>query len=338
MTSKIAPLKELLSDLRKKDLYRIADYYDFKIPSSLKKRESLEYLISGMKEYLLKLLEFLNEDELLALIYALDHSGRYDDKLPLSIKETLPLLGLVSFDYKDRAYIPLELSEELEMILYDKQGELLSKAKKNQAYFRFIGGLINIYGILSKHEIIYLFEYYYQKKDPNFINYLSKLLKFERPFYFRTVNFEEEIYLVYGPLFKMGDEEKIVAIIDHQEVIKRNYLALEKVLSYSDMTYSEIEEKYQKLNAYLKRSELSDEMITDVISTLKIGLRMGMAEFGLPLEFMSYYGENTDMGLIEAILKVTIDIFNNTRIFLNNGSTPQELSALKNTKNYDLLS
>ena len=338
MTSKIAPLKELLSDLRKKDLYRIADHYDFKIPSSLKKRESLEYLISGMKSHLLKLLEFLNEDELLAVISALDLKGRYDDKVPRPIQETLPLLGLVSFDYKNRAYIPLELHAELETILNNKQEELLNKAKKNQAYFKFICGLINIYGILSKHEIIYLFEYYYQKRDPGFINYLSKLLKFERPFYFRATSFEEETYLVYGPLFKMGDEEKIVAIIDHQEVIKRNYLPLEKVLSYSDMTYSENENKYQKLKDLLKKGELSDELINDVISALKIGLRMGMAEFGLPLEFMSYYGENMDTGLIEAILKVTIDIFNNTRIFLNNGSTPQELSALKNTKNYELLS
>ncbi len=338
MTSKIAPLKELLSDLRKKDLYRIADHYDFKIPSSLKKRESLEYLISGMKSHLLKLLEFLNEDELLAVISALDLKGRYDDKVPRPIQETLPLLGLVSFDYKNRAYIPLELHAELETILNNKQEELLNKAKKNQAYFKFICGLINIYGILSKHEIIYLFEYYYQKRDPGFINYLSKLLKFERPFYFRATSFEEETYLVYGPLFKMGDEEKIVAIIDHQEVIKRNYLPLEKVLSYSDMTYSENENKYQKLKDLLKKGELSDELINDVISALKIGLRMGMAEFGLPLEFMSYYGENMDTGLIEAILKVTIEIFNNTRIFLNNGSTPQELSALKNTKNYELLS
>ena len=338
MTSKIAPLKELLSDLRKKDLYRIADHYDFKIPSSLKKRESLEYLISGMKSHLLKLLEFLNEDELLAVISALDLKGRYDDKVPRPIQETLPLLGLVSFDYKNRAYIPLELHAELETILNNKQEELLNKAKKNQAYFKFICGLINIYGILSKHEIIYLFEYYYQKRDPGFINYLSKLLKFERPFYFRATSFEEETYLVYGPLFKMGDEEKIVAMIDHQEVIKRNYLPLKKVLSYSDMTYSENENKYQKLKDLLKKGELSDELINDVISALKIGLRMGMAEFGLPLEFMSYYGENMDTGLIEAILKVTIEIFNNTRIFLNNGSTPQELSELKSTKNYELLS
>ena len=97
------------------------------------------------------------------------------------------------------------------------------------------------------------------------------------------------------------------------------------MLKYLDNNY--YEDNYSKRNfkKYLKKNGVSDEQIEEIILNISKMYRLGNTFIGATFGMLEDYGIGVTENNMQEILNYLTDIYNNTRIWNNNGWTPIEM-------------
>jgi hypothetical protein len=117
-------------------------------------------------------------------------------------------------------------------------------------------------------------------------------------------------------------------IVDRQQKIEKKPIELDELLKYSDYNYYENNSSKNKFKKYLKRKNLSDETIEEIILNISKMYRLGNSFIGTTFEMLQEYDVEITEENMQEILGYLTDIYNNTRIWTNNGWTPIEMKKM----------
>ena len=114
-------------------------------------------------------------------------------------------------------------------------------------------------------------------------------------------------------------------IIEIQTQITKKKIKLKELLKYADYNYYEENASKNKFKKYLKTYDISNEMIEEIIMLISKTYRLGKEFIDISIEMLEDYDVDVDMDNIKEILDFLNDIYNNTRVWSNNGWTPIEM-------------
>ena len=97
------------------------------------------------------------------------------------------------------------------------------------------------------------------------------------------------------------------------------------MLKYLDSDYYEDNNSKRNFKKYLKEKGISDELVEEIILTISKMYKLGNTFIGETFNMLEDYGIEITEKNMQEILNYLTDIYNNTRIWLNNGWTPIEM-------------
>lgn len=182
--------------------------------------------------------------------------------------------------------------------------------------------LTHLYGIVHQEKVVEIYNLQNEVKvDGESIDDIMK----EAPQELRE-NFVE----IYGDYFVA---ESILEFRDFDEQLRRGmgkpyYIpAKEELLQYKDETYFEVTEQYKALKAYLAKNLFEGDDDTAEIICEDI---QGLCQYGFSANgvFDIFNDKGVDFKgkeQVNEVLQLVMDLANNTRLWENNGHTPQEI-------------
>lgn len=185
----------------------------------------------------------------------------------------------------------------------------------------YANAAVNLYGVISFDEFIELFNRQNEKKTDadEMFETLLRYVYTDSDYcfyqdYLVDVNFEEEDFKGVNELLSLRNG-------------KPKYIPpKETFLKYSDMDYDENAAGYAAIRKLLERSFGSTPDVLELYLCIYYNRRIGISfhEFSQLLdEFDMKFRSKDDLS---EFLKLFTDVSNNTRIWINNGFTPYELS------------
>jgi len=206
----------------------------------------------------------------------------------------------------------------------------ISKARKEllAAYASAAGCL---YGALSVSEFVEVFNFYESEKTDKQETILA-LQRYEKA---NPYEVEYSVYkdFVVGPtlhpeLFE-DDIENLHDLRNEQKGKPRYYPEKENFLKFSDPSYINPEEPYTDLKLYIIKNKLRDKKGSDGVDGDLLDLHEMIQDRTDPTLLIQYF---IDIGYplhginkINAFMQVVMTAHNNTRMYENNGFTPNEL-------------
>ena len=187
--------------------------------------------------------------------------------------------------------------------------------------------MVELYGVVSEDDYIDAYNKYYGYTDyfdiPRETLYLC-----ERVDHIYQVYIENELYFIDSILVRKEYEPILDEIIQRQYEISKKPISLNELLKYTDYNYYEENESIKKFKKYLKTKNISKNNIENLLKDIVKAYRLGNQFIGYSIQLLEEYGLNINDNTIQTYMPSLIDIFNNSRIWINNGWTPVEL--LKN--------
>ena len=184
--------------------------------------------------------------------------------------------------------------------------------------------MIELYGVVSYGEMDYYYSLYYGNgQDLDIPN--NALYFCDRCDNIVQIHTEHNLYFVNSIL----DNEKFESILDdivsRQIEIKRKPIKIDALLKYLDNNYYEDNDSKRNFKKYLKKNGVSDEQIEEIILNISKMYRLGNTFIGATFGMLEDYGIGVTENNMQEILNYLTDIYNNTRIWNNNGWTPIEM-------------
>ena len=317
-------LPKLNAAIKKVDvatLSLVADIFKIRTPK-LRKKELAEFLSPLLADNLVNALIYLDEDEYSTFKMIVKEKGSCDRNLINSSNSALVSLLLLDVGYK-YVKIPQEIYEAYLKLSPSQRSKINKCVKANTAYLKLTKGLINIYGVLSLNEYSNLLERYLEKIDDKCI---TRILRFERDEAFYIDEYEEDHYLI-SFLLKYDEEGELLPnIIDGHEVYAREYLPLDKVLSYAKDGHIEDEEMLNNLIALLNQAKVDEEIIDELTFIVRTLLKVGNVPPYFVMMALEEAGEiPSDGELYKDIVLESLRLYGKTRIFALNGSLIEDM-------------
>ncbi|MDF3003202.1 MAG: hypothetical protein K0Q48_3321 [Bacillota bacterium] len=189
---------------------------------------------------------------------------------------------------------------------------------------------VSLYGVISVSEFVDVFNHYEETKTTAEETALAlrRLAKTD------DVEYSMSGDIISGPEFQpaFDDYADNIGVIRENQKGKPHYLpAKDELLRYVDFAYREPEKPYADLKAYILKNKLitRGEGLNGVDGDL-VDLHE-MAQFGVHIK--DYWDYLTKAGYrfkglddVNAFTRVLMNVHNNTRMYDNNGFTPQEIS------------
>ena len=138
------------------------------------------------------------------------------------------------------------------------------------------------------------------------------------------------MYFVHKILQRRDLEPLLDDIVLRQESIKRKEFKLEELLKYCDYNYYEETESKNQFKKYLKSKNIPSDDIDNIIKIISDMYRLGNKYISASIKMLQDYGVEVIENNMQEILNYLTDIYNNSRIWTNNGWTPIEMR-----KNYN---
>ena len=318
-------LSEMLSTksiARLKELCRLHMVRGF---SKMKKPEMITAIIEKMTDsnMLMEFLYIIEPFEWDMLKKVVKTKQITDDNLFSDNYRLLLLLGIMSMYYFDNHFhyiIPIEIKKvykELEKTGFPEEKEY-SDLLNDYAI-----AATNLYGFISQDDFIELFNSQNERKT-DIDEMFGILIKF--------------VYMDYGYCFwdeyivnnDFEDNDFIdVAYYIHATDSKPRYIPdKQEFLKYADWDYIEETPQLNKLRVYINRNLSKDEELTeDIIEEIYFLVKTEAK----PQEYINMLEENgiyLEFEQLQALLGLIFDLHNNTRLWINNGYTPNEMGSI----------
>jgi hypothetical protein len=201
--------------------------------------------------------------------------------------------------------------------------------ERKELLSKYATAAVSLYGVISVDEFVSVFNYY----EDVYATSEEALLALKR--LAKTDDVEYSIFgdIISGPEFQPGfdDYEENVSSIRASQQGKPRYLPeQEEFLKYVDVGYREPEKPYAELKAHILKHKLTsrgeglddvDGDLIDLHELIQLGVRL--------TEAIDYFTEQgyqfKGMDDFNAFVKLLTNAHNNTRMYDNNGFTPNEV-------------
>lgn len=200
-------------------------------------------------------------------------------------------------------------------------------------HIEYICALTNLYGHVSPEQVCDI----YNRQNEG----LLKLSEVE--LYLKNPNQQIENRYIYIYRDKFMDENLYLFEERYQELISKQkdkpyYIPdKEELLKYAELTYWEKPAEYEELEAYIQMNYYPDDerMSKNLANEIFDHIQMGNIEEAMKI-FDQYEIILNDEKESASILYIIQRLHNNTRMKINNGYTPLELSEITGNPSYHL--
>lgn len=203
--------------------------------------------------------------------------------------------------------------------------------ERKELIAKYATASVFLYGMLSVDEFVRIFNRY----EPSVKTTLEEaFLALQRLAKTNDVEYSLKNNIISGPEFQpcFDDYEDDVKYFRSAQRGKPRYLPdKEEFLRYLESSYREPEKPYSDLKAYIFKHKLTNrgEGIRGVdgdLLDLHEFIQSGILSAGQELEFFTDKGYSfKDMNAANAFMQLVMNVHNNTRMFENNGFTPNEI-------------
>ena len=323
----VKDLKGLLNALVVKDLKHIGELFLINRLSNKPKKElvNIIYNILTNEDKLSEVIERFIDKEFNLLKELMTNKGTIqNNKISMEEYHFLHMLGIIFLFRRDNKFY-ISITDDVYNIIKKMD---LSKFEKiideNTKAYNLIKAMIELYGVVSYGEMDYYYSLYYGNgQDLDIPN--NALYFCDRCDNIVQIHTEHNLYFVNSIL----DNEKFESILDdivsRQIEIKRKPIKIDALLKYLDNNYYEDNDSKRNFKKYLKKNGVSDEQIEEIILNISKMYRLGNTFIGATFGMLEDYGIGVTENNMQEILNYLTDIYNNTRIWNNNGWTPIEM-------------
>ncbi len=323
----IKDLKEILKTLTIKDLRHIGDLFLVNRLSNKPKKELISIIYDTLtnETKLFEVIERFIDKEFNLLKKLMDNKGTIqDNNISMYEYHFLYITGMV-FLFKRENKFYVSMTDDVYNILKKMNIYKLDKIiEDNTKVYNLVKAMTELYGVVSYSELFYCYSLYYGNGEDmdipeNALYFCDRIDNIE------IIHTQHNLYYVNSILRNEKLESLLDDIVERKEIVKRREIKLEELLKYLDQNYYEDNDSKYKFKKYLKQNNVSDETIEEIILTISKMYRLGHSFIGGAIGMLQEYGlEITDDNL-EEILNYLNNIYNNTRIWSNNGWTPIEM-------------
>jgi len=218
--------------------------------------------------------------------------------------------------------------------MYSKQGiigetTIRIKKERKELLSKYATASVFLYGVISVNEFADVFNHYEDAKT----DYKEATLALQ--WFAKTNDVEYSMFngIISGPAIQpeFSDYEEVVATIRENQNGKPRYLPeKEEFLRYETGDYFEPQKPYADLKAYILKNHLIErgEGLEGVDGDL-IDLREMILQDVNTTDCINYFTESdyvfNGIDDLNCFVQVLLNVFNNTRIYQNNGFTPEEI-------------
>ena len=323
----IKDLKELLETLPVSDLKRIGGLLHVNRLSNNPKKELVKIVYNSLidKNKLTDLIERFIDKEFDLLKDLMKNKGTIqDNNISVEVYHFLYAVGLV-FIFRRENKFYISMTDDVYNVIKNIDFKKIQKiVNENTKVYNLVRSMVELYGVVSYSFLDYYYSLYYgngkELETPN-----NSLLFCDRVDNIEIIHTENNMYFVHKNL-KHRDLEKVLDdIISRQVKIKRKTIKLEELLKYSNYNYYEETEAKTKFKKYLKKKKIPSNIIEIIIKMISDMYRLGNDYKNDSIEMLHDYGIEITKQNFQEILNYLIEIYNNSRIWTNNGWTPIEM-------------
>ncbi len=323
----IKDLKGLLETLTVKDLKNIGNLLYVNRLSNKPKKEIVKVIYNALtnKENLVDLIERFIDKEFNLLNDLMKNKGTIqDNNISVEVYHFLYITGLVFIFRRDNKFY-ISMTDDVYKTIKKIDLKRISKIiDENTKVYNLVKSMVELYGIVPYSCLDYYYSLYYGNGNeldiPN-----NALLFCDRVDNLVTLHVEHDMYFVHKILYHRNLEQVFDDIVERQKKIKRKPIELEELLKYSNYNYYEDTKAKNKFKRYLRKNNIPSDIIEIIIKIISDMYRLGNAYIGVSIEMLQDYGVEITEKNSQEILNYLIEIYNNSRIWINNGWTPIEM-------------
>ncbi len=323
----VKDLKGLLEALVVDDLKHIGNLFNISNLSHKKKKELVKIIYDALtdKDKLTSIIERFIDKEFELLQNLMANKGTIqDNNISAKVYHFLYMTGLIFiFRRDDKFYISMT-DDVYNTIKKIDLNSLKNIIDENTKAYNMVRSMVELYGVVSNSYLDYYYSIYYGNGEyldiPN-----NALLFCDRMDNIDTIYINNNLYFIHILLRHRDLEEVLNDIIARQESIKRKPIKLKELLKYSNYDYYEETESKNKFKKYLKDNNIPLDTIEEIIMIISNMYRLGSKFIGVSIEMLQDYGVEITEGNMQEILNYLMDIYNNSRVWINNGWTPIEM-------------
>ena len=320
-------LKELLDALTVKDLKHIGELFLINRLSNKPKKELVKIIYNTLtnEKKLSEVIERFVDKEFKLLKELVANNGTIQNN-EISIQEYhfLYMLGIVFlFKRNNKFYVSMtdDVYNTIKKIDLNKFEKIIAE---NTKAYNLVKSMVELYGVVSYGELDYYYSLYYGNgKDLDIPN--NSLFFCDRYDNIADIHTKHNFYFVNYILDNDTFAPIMSDIINRQTTIKRKPIKIDQLLKYLDSDYYEDNNSKRNFKKYLKEKGISDELVEEIILTISKMYKLGNTFIGETFNMLEDYGIEITEENMQEILNYLTDIYNNTRIWLNNGWTPLEM-------------
>lgn len=320
-------LRELLDTLVVKDLKHIGELFLINRLSNKPKKELVNIIYNTLtnEDKLSEVIERFVDKEFNLLKELIVNKGTIqNNKISIEQYHFLYMLGIVFLFRRDNKFyisIPDDVYNTIKKIDLKKFEKIIDE---NTKVYNLIKAMIELYGVVSYGEIEYYYSLYYGNGEdldiPNNTLYFC-----ERCDNIVQIHTDHNLYFINSILDNEKLEPILYDIVNRQIEIKRKSIKIDELLKYLDSNYYEDNDSKRVFKKYLRKNGISDEEIEEIILNISRMYRLGNTFIGATFGMLEDYGIEVTEDNMQEILNYLTDIYNNTRIWNNNGWTPIEM-------------
>lgn len=323
----VKDLKGLLNALVVKDLKHIGELFYINRLSNKPKKELVNIIYNTLtnEKKLSEAIESFVAKEFNLLKELMTNKGTIqNNKVSMKEYHLLYMLGIVFlFKQNNQFYISMtddvyNTIKKIDLNNFDKIIE------ENTRFYNLVKSMVELYGVVSYGELdCYYTLYYGNGEDLDIPN--NALLFCDRCDNIEKIHTEHNLYFVNSILYNSKLESILDDIVNRQKEIKRKPIKIEELFKYLDCNYYEENISKVKFKKYLKEKNISDEVVEEIILNISKMYRLGNTFVGVTFDMLQEYGVEISEKNMQEILNYLIEIYNNTRVWTNNGWTPIEM-------------
>jgi hypothetical protein len=330
-TEIVKDLKENLNSLTLEDLKNIGNLLLINRLSAKSKKQTVDIIYNALtdKDKLAEIMERFIDKEYNLLQELMKNKGTIQNN-NISIEEYgfLNALGIILlFQRNNNIYI--SITDDIYNVLKEMNlNSFKETIEKNTKVYNLTRSMVELYGVVSYQELVLAYNQYYgHNKD--FDIPTDALIFSARLDNISIFDTQDNLYFVNKILDNKELETILDSIKENREKIKRKPIELDELLKHGNYDYYEDNSSIKKFKKYLKKYNISDNLIEDIIKTISNMYRLGYDFIGLTFTMLQEYGLEVSETNMQEILNYLIEIYNNTILWANNGWTPNELGKTK---------
>ncbi|WP_410771558.1 SEC-C metal-binding domain-containing protein [Fontibacillus sp. BL9] len=325
-------LRGILGELTKAKTSSLAKAHDISGRSKMKQDELAKAVLEQITNprFIESVLLMLDAEEwkVFETLYASPFVQ--DNYYPYGYYRFLMERGLV-FTFFQQGKLYLVMPDEVKETFAQLNTAVFENARSRRALvYEYILALTNLYGVYAQDKLEEIFN------DQNasqplaageLDEYLEHFLQREQKF---VLN-EDEGYLMDAGLVDHGEEGELESLL--RSIQGKPYYVPEKdeLLKYADDGYFEMTPQLEALASYVvNQMHQDEEMVQYLIDDIQLACSMGQ-----PLQELIYEFERRDLVFdnpkqAQEVMRLVVEVQNNTRLWSNCGHTPKELGNASN--------